>query len=151
MEKSRRDDWKVLETWTRIRVASGDPDSSSVLLWTRHTPGTQQVTAEVAEDRFFAKVVATTNAPISATSDWTCRVLVGGLRPSTVYWYRFTDPEGHGSRIDGRSRLLCRACFEHHLRNGVRVHSQTAGTQLECGWRTPSLSGALPNGALESG
>src|SRR5277367_4994410 len=80
-------------------VASGDPDSSSVLIWTRHTPGTQQVTAEVAEDPAFAKVIATANAPISATSDWTCRVLVGGLRPSTVYWYRFTDPAGHGSRI----------------------------------------------------
>jgi alkaline phosphatase D len=80
-------------------VASGDPDSSSVLLWTRHTPGTQQVTAEVAEDPDCAKVVATAHAPISAASDWTCRVLVGGLRPSTVYWYRFTDPEGHGSRI----------------------------------------------------
>jgi alkaline phosphatase D len=91
--------------WTEQReffpegVASGDPDSSSVLLWTRRTPGTQQVTAEVAEDPAFAKVVATANAPISATSDWTCRVLVGGLRPSTVYWYRFTDPEGHGSRV----------------------------------------------------
>src|ERR1700722_2552419 len=91
--------------WTEQReffpegVASGDPDSSSVLLWTRHTPGTQQVTAEVAEDPTFEKVVATANAPLSATSDWTCRVLVGGLRPSTVYWYRFTDPEGHGSRV----------------------------------------------------
>ena len=91
--------------WTEQReffpegVASGDPDSSSVLIWTRHTPNTQLVTAEVAEDPAFAKVVATARAPISAASDWTCRVLVGGLRPSTVYWYRFTDPEGHGSRI----------------------------------------------------
>jgi alkaline phosphatase D len=91
--------------WTEQReffpegVASGDPDSSSVLLWTRHTPGTQQVTAEVADDPSFTKVVATARAPISAASDWTCRVLVGGLRPSTVYWYRFTDLEGHGSRI----------------------------------------------------
>ena len=61
-------------------VASGDPDSSSVLLWTRHTPGTQQVTAEVAEDPGFAKVVAVARVPISAASDWTCRVLAGGLR-----------------------------------------------------------------------
>ena len=86
--------------WTEQReffpegVASGDPDSSSVLLWTRHTPGTQQVAAEVAEDPAFTKVVATAHAPVSAAADWTCRVLVGGLHPSTVYWYRFTDPEG---------------------------------------------------------
>src|ERR1700760_1384421 len=91
--------------WTEQReffpegVASGDPDSSSVLLWTRHIPGTQQLTAEIAEDPAFTKIIATANTPISATSDWTCRVLVGGLRPSTVYWYRFTDPEGRGSRI----------------------------------------------------
>jgi alkaline phosphatase D len=26
-------------------------------------------------------------------------VLVGGLKPAQVYWYRFTDPEGSGSRL----------------------------------------------------
>jgi len=35
---------------------------------------------------------------VSAASDWTTRVLVAGLAPSRVYWYRFTDEEGHGSR-----------------------------------------------------
>ena len=91
--------------WTEQReffpegVASGDPDSSSVLLWTRHTSGTQQLTAEVAEDPGFTKVVAMAHAPVSAASDGTCRVLVGGLQPSSVYWYRFSDAEGHGSRI----------------------------------------------------
>jgi alkaline phosphatase D len=84
-------------------VASGDPDSNSVLLWTRRAPiGTDavaQLKVEVAEDERFARVVATASAPISAASDWTCRVLVGGLKPSRVYWYRFTDSEGFGSRI----------------------------------------------------
>jgi alkaline phosphatase D len=54
---------------------------------------------EVAEDASFRRVVATTPAPISEASDWTCRVLVGGLKASRIYWYRFTDPEGLGSRI----------------------------------------------------
>ena len=49
--------------------------------------------------RPFTRVVATAAAPVSAASDWTCRVLVGGLKPSRVYWYRFTDPEGFGSRV----------------------------------------------------
>ena len=84
-------------------VASGDPDSNSVLLWTRRPPaGTNsavQLSVEVAEDELFAQVVAIASAPVSAASDWTCRVLVGGLRPSHVYWYRFTDPKGFGSRI----------------------------------------------------
>jgi alkaline phosphatase D len=84
-------------------VASGDPDSNSVLLWTRHAPAGAnsgvQLSVEVAEDELFAQVVAIASAPVSPASDWTCRVLVGGLRPSHVYWYRFTDPEGFGSRI----------------------------------------------------
>jgi alkaline phosphatase D len=88
-------------------VASGDPDSDSVLLWTRHAPPAtsatshdpQKLSVEVSEDESFSCVVATTEAPISEASDWTCRVLVGGLKPAHVYWYRFTDKEGFGSRI----------------------------------------------------
>ena len=83
-------------------VASGDPDSTSVLLWTRREPDVQhpaeKLQVEVAEDEGFRQVVATAEAPISTESDWTCRVLVGGLKPSSVYWYRFTDAYGFGSR-----------------------------------------------------
>jgi alkaline phosphatase D len=84
-------------------VASGDPDSTSVLLWTRrpYDPHSKpmMLLAEMAEDPDFRSVVATAHAPASEISDWTCRVLVGGLRPSTVYWYRFTDSSGKGSRV----------------------------------------------------
>jgi alkaline phosphatase D len=83
-------------------VASGDPDSSSVILWTRRpfaSPGRHLLTVEVAEDDAFRRVVAKTTAPVSAESDWTTRVLVGHLEPARVYWYRFTDGEGNGSRV----------------------------------------------------
>jgi alkaline phosphatase D len=84
-------------------VASGDPDSNSVLLWTRRALASGNAVAklnvEVAEDELFTRVVATAAAPVSSASDWTCRVLVGGLKPSRVYWYRFTDSEGLGSRV----------------------------------------------------
>jgi alkaline phosphatase D len=92
-------------------VASGDPDSNSVLLWTRRPPTDKsgnnsalkldviKLDVEVAEDEQFSRVVAAAAAPVSAASDWTCRVLVGGLKPSRVYWYRFTDSEGLGSRL----------------------------------------------------
>ncbi|HEX5183751.1 MAG TPA: alkaline phosphatase D family protein [Allosphingosinicella sp.] len=82
-------------------VASGDPEPDSVILWTRRPspPGTSaRLTVEVAEDRDFHRLVATTHAVAPEESDWTCRVLVAGLRPSTIYWYRFTDAEGNGSR-----------------------------------------------------
>ena len=88
-------------------VASADPDSNSVLLWTRRPPlvgsngetSALKLNVEVAEDEAFTHVVATSAAQVSAVSDWTCRVLVGGLKPSHVYWYRFSDPKGFGSRV----------------------------------------------------
>ena len=83
-------------------VASGDPDPSSVILWTRRpfeSGGRRVLTVEVAEDDAFRRVVAKASAPVSAESDWTTRVLVGHLKPARVYWYRFTDGEGNGSRV----------------------------------------------------
>jgi len=84
-------------------VASGDPERDSVLLWTRRPPfqGSEahKLTVEVAEDERFERVVASAQAPIVAEADWTCRVLVGALAPARVYWYRFTDAQGFGSRI----------------------------------------------------
>src|SRR5262245_10140261 len=84
-------------------VASGDPQPDSVLLWTRRPPtpasSAQQLTLELASDPAFAHVVATSTTAVSETSDWTCRVLAAGLQPATVYWYRFTDEHGHGSRV----------------------------------------------------
>src|SRR3954469_3487453 len=83
-------------------VASGDPDPSSVILWTRRpfeSGGPRVLTVEVAEDDAFRRIVASASAPVSAESDWTTRVLVGHLEPARVYWYRFTDEEGNGSRV----------------------------------------------------
>src|SRR3954453_14699655 len=95
-------------TWRERRelypegVASGDPDPSSVILWTRRPFDDAKrhlLRVEVAEDEAFRRVVAQAPAPVSGSSDWTTRVLVGGLKPSQVYWYRFTDTEGNGSRV----------------------------------------------------
>lgn len=94
--------------WTERRdlfpegVASGDPAHDSVILWTRRPypdPAPRQLTVEIAEDQAFRRVVATAKATILAEADWTCRVLVGGLKPAREYFYRFTDAEGNGSRI----------------------------------------------------
>jgi alkaline phosphatase D len=57
------------------------------------------LTVEVAEDQNFDRVVAHAPAPVSPNSDWTTRVLVAGLKPASVYWYRFTDSDGNGSRV----------------------------------------------------
>ncbi len=84
-------------------VASGDPQSESVILWTRRPYADGRsgalLTVEVAEDEQFRRVVASAPARVAAASDWTCRVLVGALRPAHEYWYRFADDSGAGSRI----------------------------------------------------
>src|SRR6478752_7619112 len=94
--------------WTEKRdlypegVASGDPDPTSVILWTRRPFGDARrhvLTVEVSEDEAFNRVVAHAKAPVSASSDWTTRVLVGGLKPARTYYYRFTDADGNGSRV----------------------------------------------------
>src|SRR6478672_7654941 len=57
-------------------VASGDPDSHSVILWTRRpfTEGTRHLlTVEVAEDEAFRRVIAHAQAPVSSAADWTAR------------------------------------------------------------------------------
>jgi alkaline phosphatase D len=99
--------------WTERRdlfaegVASGDPGVDSVLLWTRVTAdpnaATVALTVEVAEDARFERVVASAGTRALAAADHTCRVLVGGLAPARVYWYRFIDAHDRGSRI-GRTR-----------------------------------------------
>ena len=84
-------------------VASGDPHPDSVLLWTRRPPvngdTSKRLTVEIAEDEHFTRVVASAHANLTAASDWTCRVLAAGLKPARVYWYRFTDERGNGSRV----------------------------------------------------
>ena len=84
-------------------VASGDPDDHSVILWTRVAPdpsGKQvMVELELAEGADFQSVLVRRHILLSSDTDWTCRVLAGGLAPRRIYWYRFTDANGRGSRI----------------------------------------------------
>ena len=93
------------QKWTERReifpqgVASGDPEDDSVILWTRRPypkgTGPSLLTVEVSEDQEFRKVVVESPAPVSEEADWTCRVLVGNLRPRTVYASVFaTDDAG---------------------------------------------------------
>ena len=97
-----RTNWRERRDVYPEGVASGDPEPNSVILWTRRPfdrGDRHTLTVEVAEDEVFQRVIAHAPAPVSAASDWTTRVLVAGLSPSQVYWYRFTDADGNGSRL----------------------------------------------------
>ncbi|MBA3676142.1 MAG: alkaline phosphatase D family protein [Sphingosinicella sp.] len=98
-----RSGWRERRDLFPEGVASGDPDPDSVILWTRRPLGNgetrSELLVEIAEDEAFGKVVSTARVPLLAESDWTVRVLAGGLKPARIYHYRFTDAEGNGSRI----------------------------------------------------
>lgn len=98
-----RTDWSERREFYPQGVASGDPHPDSVILWTRRPPTknseAKKLILEVADDSSFRRVVATTTATLSADADWTTRVLAAGLKPRRVYYYRFTDEHGFGSRV----------------------------------------------------
>ncbi|MGH8124121.1 MAG: alkaline phosphatase D family protein [Rudaea sp.] len=95
--------WRERRNLYTEGVASGDPTANSVLLWTRYSAKdsahSARLAVEVAQDRDFKQVVATTHVDVAADADWTCRVLIGGLKAAHEYWYRFSAANGDGSRI----------------------------------------------------
>ena len=88
-------------------VASADPTSEGVILWTRYPCAaavrSARLNVEVAEDVQFHRVVAASRVTVAPADDWTCRALVTGLHPAREYWYRFASEQGFGSRV-GRTR-----------------------------------------------
>src|SRR4030095_11549811 len=92
--RASRSGWRERRDLFPEGVASGDPEPNSVILWTRRPFGEgsrHKLTGEVAEDAAFRRVIAHAPAPVTAPADWTSRVLVGGLKPARIYWFRFTD------------------------------------------------------------
>lgn len=75
-------------------VASGDPLSDRVILWTRVTPqqtGSHQFLVEwvVARDEQMSNTVAQGKVTTSATNDYTVKIDVDSLEPNTIYYYQF--------------------------------------------------------------
>lgn len=88
-------------------IASGDPLSDRVILWTRVTaaaPGTLNVEWEVASDERFGIIVARGTASTGPEHDYTVKVDAMGLQPASTYFYRFLMGNDH-SPI-GRTRTL---------------------------------------------
>ena len=94
----------------RHGVASGDPLTDRVMLWTRVTPRVVSVSDAVpvrwvvADDERLEKVVVTGTAYTSSARDYTVKVDAGDLRPGRTYYYAF-DVMGERSAI-GRTKTL---------------------------------------------
>ncbi|MGK7391929.1 MAG: alkaline phosphatase D family protein [Candidatus Cyclobacteriaceae bacterium M2_1C_046] len=77
-------------------VASGDPLSDAVIIWTRvHAESSNEVTLlwQVSEDSTFQNIVKSGGATAEAANDHTVKVDVTGLQPGQTYFYRFKSGE----------------------------------------------------------
>ena len=88
-------------------VASGDPLSDRVIIWTRATPNAERefsVMWEVATDDKFTTILKSGLVSTSAARDNTVKVDVTGLAPATIYFYRFSV--GYTYSAVGRTKTL---------------------------------------------
>ena len=75
-------------------IASGDPLSDAVILWTKVTPPTGNnddidVYWQIATDTSFTNIVNFGKTKATAAADFTVKLDVCGLQPATYYYYTF--------------------------------------------------------------
>ena len=100
-----------------LGVASGDPTTAAVILWTRLAPeptaddGASGMPAEpadvaweVAADEDFAEVIASGSFAATPEHGHSVHAEATGLEPATEYWYRFTI--GDFTSPVGRTKTL---------------------------------------------
>src|SRR5689334_1588621 len=110
-------------------VASGDPRSTSVVIWTRVTPTAAstpgsgagpEVTVrwQVSTNNRFTSIVRSGDVRTGAARDHTIKVDVTGLKAATTYYYRFVF--GSSRSAVGRTRTAPAASASPaNLRLGV--------------------------------
>jgi alkaline phosphatase D len=105
-------------------LASGDPQPDAVMLWTRvettdpsgpEMRGWIDLYIQVAEDEAFEKLVTERAARADPAADHTVRLFIHGLKPDTVYYYRFFAG-GDQSPYPGRTRTAPRANATRNVR-----------------------------------
>jgi len=87
-------------------VASGDPLSDKIIIWTRATTKapSANVSYEVATDKAFTDIIHNGDYTTDANKDYTIKVDVRNLTPDTLYYYRF-KANGTNSPV-GRMKTL---------------------------------------------
>jgi len=88
-------------------VASGDPFSTSVVLWTRVSPNTESdinITWEVSRDKSFNEIARSGQYSTNKARDYCVKVIADKLDPGQTYYYRFRS--GETLSAIGRTRTL---------------------------------------------
>ena len=75
-------------------IASGDPLSDRVILWTRYSPksaadSVDQIVWQVSSDKSFKKIIASGTTGTHSNRDYTVKVDATGLNAGQRYFYRF--------------------------------------------------------------
>ena len=114
-------------------VASGDPLTDRVILWTRiSTPPTRsavgpgRVDWQLASDEGITRIVSRGSAEARPERDFTVKVDAGGLEPGRTYFYAFTAG-GQRSPI-GRTRTLPGAAVQRVRLASVSCANYPAGS-----------------------
>lgn len=73
-------------------VASGDPLTDAVVIWTRVTTQDPSITVDwkIATDTLMQNIINSGTATTNASLDYTVKVDVAGLSPATTYYYQFS-------------------------------------------------------------
>ena len=87
-------------------VASGDPQTDSVVLWTRleTESAEEQLMWEVSETQDFSEIIQSGEAFARRENDHTVKVIAAGLAPGATYYYRFVHTDE--TSMTGRTRTL---------------------------------------------
>jgi phosphodiesterase/alkaline phosphatase D-like protein len=90
-------------------VASGDPLTDRVILWTHARAGNLDTAIalswQVASDAEFRQIVSAGQVSATADTGFTAKVDAGGLTAGSRYYYRFIDASGKASPV-GVTRTL---------------------------------------------
>lgn len=136
-------------------VASGDPLSDALIIWTRVTPQAHLTLDEdtsvlvgwqVASDAQMTQIVASGNAQTSAAQDFTVKVDVTGLQPGQEYFYRFMlgmdggpgsqlrySPQGRGKTLPLQAEQVKLAVFScsNYPAGFFNVYADACGQEVD--------------------
>lgn len=98
-------------------VASGDPTSNSVIIWTRYTPNSQQTQPEniryiIATDSTLQNIIVQDEVLANPLHDFTVKIDLQNLEPNTYYYYCFYSSDGRASLI-GRTKTAPEGNYDH--------------------------------------
>ena len=133
-----------------LGVASGRPRSNSVVLWTRLVFGEEDRTAstealrvnvEVFADAALKRRVQKTEVVTNETRGHSVHVHMQNLRPSTDYWYRFSQGDAHSTVGHTRTapalnadvdelRIALSSC-QHYEQGQYIAHAEIAKQKLD--------------------